>query len=176
METVTARELDAVGRLQSVAGHPALELARRVASGYESGAAVAALVEELRATMTACSPLTMPRGWLGNSHPRGTSASSSPSAKPMGTRRSRRPLPITRSDQPLTVSQEVVGVHRGQFGAAHPRLGQQQQRQTHPRPRPLDRSLQPVGGDGRGRARLGAMGGSVAAGEIATCPAATPQL
>jgi len=53
LEAVTARELEAVGRLESVAGQLALELARRVASGYESGAAVASLVKELRATMAA---------------------------------------------------------------------------------------------------------------------------
>ncbi len=53
LERATAHELEAVGRLESVAGQLALELARRVASGYESGAAVASLVKELRATMAA---------------------------------------------------------------------------------------------------------------------------
>jgi len=51
LERATVAELDAVGRLESVAGQIALELAYRVASGYESGAAVAALVKELRVTM-----------------------------------------------------------------------------------------------------------------------------
>jgi len=49
---VTARELDAVGRLESVAGQLALELAYRVASPYETGAAVAALAKQLHLTMT----------------------------------------------------------------------------------------------------------------------------
>jgi len=53
LERAVARELEAVGRLGSVAGQIALELAYRVASGHETGAAVAALVKELRATMAA---------------------------------------------------------------------------------------------------------------------------
>jgi len=53
LERATAHELEAVGRLESVAGQIALELAYRVASGYESGAAVASLVKELRVTMVA---------------------------------------------------------------------------------------------------------------------------
>ena len=53
LEVVTARELEAVGRLESVAGQLAMELARRVASPHETGAAVAALARQLGATMTA---------------------------------------------------------------------------------------------------------------------------
>ncbi len=51
LERVVARELDAVGRLQSVAGQVALELAFRVASPYESGAAVASLAKQFREAM-----------------------------------------------------------------------------------------------------------------------------
>jgi len=50
---VTARELDAVGRLESVAGQLALELARRIASRRETGAATASLAKQFHATMTA---------------------------------------------------------------------------------------------------------------------------
>jgi len=52
LELVVARELEAVGRLQSVAGQVALELAYRVASPHETGAAVAALARELSVLMT----------------------------------------------------------------------------------------------------------------------------
>ncbi len=52
LELVVARELEAAGRLQSVAGQVALELAYRVASPRETGAAVAALARELSASMT----------------------------------------------------------------------------------------------------------------------------
>ncbi len=53
LERATTRELESVGRLESVAGQLALELAYRVASGHETGAAVASLVKELRVTMAA---------------------------------------------------------------------------------------------------------------------------
>jgi len=46
LERAVTRELEAVGRLQSVAGQVALELAYRVASPYESGAAVAGLAKQ----------------------------------------------------------------------------------------------------------------------------------
>jgi len=52
LERAVARELEAVGRLQSVAGQVALELAYRVASPHETGAAVAALARELSVSMT----------------------------------------------------------------------------------------------------------------------------
>jgi len=52
LERAVARELEAAGRLQSVAGQVALELAYRVASPHETGAAVAALARELSASMT----------------------------------------------------------------------------------------------------------------------------
>jgi len=51
LERVVARELEAAGRLQSVAGQVALELAFRVASPHETGAAMASLARELSATM-----------------------------------------------------------------------------------------------------------------------------
>ena len=53
LERAVTRELEAAGRLQSVAGQVALELAYRVASPHETGAAVAALARQLGATMTA---------------------------------------------------------------------------------------------------------------------------
>ena len=52
LERVTARELEAVGRLDTAVGQLAMELAYRVASPHETGAAVAALARELGATMT----------------------------------------------------------------------------------------------------------------------------
>jgi len=52
LERVVVRELEAAGRLQSVAGQVALELAYRVASPHETGAAVAALAKQLHLTMT----------------------------------------------------------------------------------------------------------------------------
>ncbi len=51
LERAVTRELEAVGRLQSVAGQVALELAYRVASPYESGAAVASLAKQFREAM-----------------------------------------------------------------------------------------------------------------------------
>ncbi len=51
LERVVARELEAVGRLQSVAGQVALELAFRVASPFESGAAVASLAKQFGEAM-----------------------------------------------------------------------------------------------------------------------------
>ncbi len=51
LERVVVRELEAVGRLESVAGQVALELAYRVASPYESGAAVASLAKQFREAM-----------------------------------------------------------------------------------------------------------------------------
>ncbi len=47
------RELEAAGRLQTAFGQVAVELARRVASPFESAAAVAALARELGASMAA---------------------------------------------------------------------------------------------------------------------------
>jgi len=51
LERATIRELEAAGRLQSVAGQVALELAYRVASPYESGAAVASLAKQFGEAM-----------------------------------------------------------------------------------------------------------------------------
>ena len=51
MERVVVRELEAVGRLESFAGQVALELAFRVASPHESGAAVASLAKQFREAM-----------------------------------------------------------------------------------------------------------------------------
>jgi len=51
LERVVTRELEAVGRLQSVAGQVALELAYRVASPHETGAAVASLAKQFREAM-----------------------------------------------------------------------------------------------------------------------------
>jgi len=57
LERAVARELEQAGQFGSVggqvAGQIALELAYRIGSGHESGAATAALVKELRATMAA---------------------------------------------------------------------------------------------------------------------------
>ncbi len=53
LERATIRELEAVGRLQSVAGQVALELAFRVASPHETGAAVASLAKQFGEAMTA---------------------------------------------------------------------------------------------------------------------------
>lgn len=47
------RELEAVGRLESVAGQVALVLAERIGSRRESGAATASLARQFSATMTA---------------------------------------------------------------------------------------------------------------------------
>jgi hypothetical protein len=47
LEVCLTRELDEVGRLDTVDGLVALELARRVASGDETGSATAALSREL---------------------------------------------------------------------------------------------------------------------------------
>lgn len=52
LERATIRELEAVGRLQSVAGQMAVLLARRIGSRRETGAATASLARELSATMT----------------------------------------------------------------------------------------------------------------------------
>jgi len=52
LEQAVARELEAVGRLDTAAGQVALELAYRVASPHETGAAVAALAQQLGVTMT----------------------------------------------------------------------------------------------------------------------------
>jgi len=52
LERVVARELEAVGRLDTAIGQLAMELAYRVASPHETGAAVASLARELGATMT----------------------------------------------------------------------------------------------------------------------------
>jgi len=51
LERVVARELEAAGRLHSFAGQLALELAYRVASPFESGAAVASLAKQFREAM-----------------------------------------------------------------------------------------------------------------------------
>ena len=51
LERVVARELEAAGRLECSAGQLALELAYRVASPYETGAAVASLAKQFAATM-----------------------------------------------------------------------------------------------------------------------------
>ncbi len=51
LERVVARELEAVGRLESVAGQVALVLARRIGSRRESGAATASLARQFSATM-----------------------------------------------------------------------------------------------------------------------------
>ena len=53
LERATIRELEAAGRLQTAFGQVAVELARRIGSRRETGAAVAALARELGATMTA---------------------------------------------------------------------------------------------------------------------------
>lgn len=46
------RELEAVGRLESVAGQAAVVLAERIGSRRETGAATAALAKQLNATIT----------------------------------------------------------------------------------------------------------------------------
>ena len=51
LERAVTRELEAVGRLESVAGQVALELAYRVVSPHETGAAVAALAKQLTASL-----------------------------------------------------------------------------------------------------------------------------
>ncbi len=51
VEAVT-RELEAVGRLESVGGQMAVVLAERIASRRETGAATAALAKQLHLTMT----------------------------------------------------------------------------------------------------------------------------
>jgi len=51
LERATIRELEAVGRLESVAGQVALVLARRIGSRRESGAATASLARQFSATM-----------------------------------------------------------------------------------------------------------------------------
>jgi len=53
LEQAVTRELEAVGRLDTPTGQLAMELAYRVASPHETGAAVAALARQLSATMTA---------------------------------------------------------------------------------------------------------------------------
>ncbi len=53
LERAVTRELDAAGRLQSAFGQVALELARRIGSRRETGAATAALARELPRQMTA---------------------------------------------------------------------------------------------------------------------------
>jgi len=53
LERATIRELEAAGRLQTAFGQVAVELARRIGSRRETGAAVVALARELGATMTA---------------------------------------------------------------------------------------------------------------------------
>ncbi len=52
LERAVTRELESIGRLDTVAGQVALELAYRIGSGHETGAATAALARELGATMT----------------------------------------------------------------------------------------------------------------------------
>lgn len=52
LERVVVRELEAVGRLECVAGQIALVLARRIGSRRESGAATASLARQFSATMT----------------------------------------------------------------------------------------------------------------------------
>jgi len=52
LERAVTRELEAVGRLDTVAGQVALELAYRVVSPHETGAAVASLARELGVAMT----------------------------------------------------------------------------------------------------------------------------
>jgi hypothetical protein len=52
LELATARELEAAGRLQSVAGQAALVLAYRIGSRRETGSATAALAKQLHLTMT----------------------------------------------------------------------------------------------------------------------------
>lgn len=52
LERVVVRELEAVGRLECVAGQIALVLARRIGSRRESGAATASLARRFSATMT----------------------------------------------------------------------------------------------------------------------------
>jgi hypothetical protein len=49
----TARQLEAVDRLDSPHGQAALVLAQRIESGHEHGSAVAALTRELRSTLEA---------------------------------------------------------------------------------------------------------------------------
>jgi len=51
LERAVTRELEAVGRLDTVAGQVALELAYRVASPHETGAAVASLYKQFREAM-----------------------------------------------------------------------------------------------------------------------------
>jgi hypothetical protein len=51
LEQAVTRELEAAGRLESWAGQVALELAYRVASPHETGAAVAALAKQLTASL-----------------------------------------------------------------------------------------------------------------------------
>jgi len=53
LERAVTRELEAAGRLQTAFGQVAVELAYRVASPHETGAAVASLARELGATMAA---------------------------------------------------------------------------------------------------------------------------
>ena len=49
----TARELEAAGCLDSVLGHVAVELVRRIINPAETGSAVAALAKQLRDTLAA---------------------------------------------------------------------------------------------------------------------------
>jgi len=51
LERVVTRELEAAGRLDTWAGQVALELAYRVASPHETGAAVASLYKQFREAM-----------------------------------------------------------------------------------------------------------------------------
>ncbi len=51
LELVVTRELEAAGRLRTAFGQVAVELARRVASPFESGAAVASLAKQFREAM-----------------------------------------------------------------------------------------------------------------------------
>lgn len=53
MAAAVARELEAVGRLDSVLGQVALLLAGRIDVGVETGSGMASLTRELRATMQA---------------------------------------------------------------------------------------------------------------------------
>lgn len=53
LQSVTERELAAVGRLETVLGQQAIELAGRISSSHETGAAIASLSKEFRAVMEA---------------------------------------------------------------------------------------------------------------------------